>query len=207
MKKRIYFFMTLLIALTFGLLNISPVYAEENFGNEECISDDSWSTKAKTDYSIDESSGKFVTSGLTAEQYRAQSNVEPKFVFYDVSEDGKTITAYIDNYQTQIKVEEIKKIIEEAGITVTSTCDHVLKVSKTLDENVPNNNESNTNSGSEDINEGTGTDDAQNTVEKIESPNTASPASLLAVSVGAILVVGSVYVILNKNNKNSKSNN
>ena len=192
----------LMLTISFSFLLMNSVFAEDEtntsdneFGNEECITNDDWSSKAKTDYNIDEASGKFVTSGLTAEQYRAQSNVEPKFVFYEVSEDGKTLTAYVDNYESNIKVEEIKKIIEDAGITVTFTCDHVLKVSKTMNESsVEGNN--NENQGTEI----TGTDDTANTVEKIQSPNTASPASLLAVSLGAVLVVASVYVILNKKN-------
>ncbi len=192
----------LMLTISFSFLLMNSVFAEDEtntsdneFGNEECITNDDWSSKAKTDYNIDEASGKFVTSGLTAEQYRAQSNVEPKFVFYEVSEDGKTLTAYVDNYESNIKVEEIKKIIEDAGITVTFTCDHVLKVSKTMNESsVEGNN--NENQGTEI----TGTDDTTNTVEKIQSPNTASPASLLAVSLGAVLVVVSVYVILNKKN-------
>ena len=192
----------LMLTISFSFLLMNSVFAEDEtntsdneFGNEECITNDDWSSKAKTDYNIDEASGKFVTSGLTAEQYRAQSNVEPKFVFYEVSEDGKTLTAYVDNYESNIKVEEIKKIIEDAGITVTFTCDHVLKVSKTMNESSAEGN-NNENQGTEI----TGTDDTTNTVEKIQSPNTASPASLLAVSLGAVLVVASVYVILNKKN-------
>ena len=192
----------LMLTISFSFLLMNSVFAEDEtntsdneFGNEECITNDDWSSKAKTDYNIDEASGKFVTSGLTAEQYRAQSNVEPKFVFYEVSEDGKTLTAYVDNYESNIKVEEIKKIIEDAGITVTFTCDHVLKVSKTMNESSAEGN-NNENQGTEI----TGTDDTTNTVEKIQSPNTASPASLLAVSLGAVLVVVSVYVILNKKN-------
>ena len=202
MKRKIYYFMIFLIALSFGYLNISPVFAEESFANEECITDNTWTKTAKTDYRIDEENKMFITSGITAEQYIAQQNLEPKYIYYDVSEDGKTLTAYIDNYQGIIKTEELKKVIEDAGITVTATCDHVLKVSKTFEDDANNSNDQ---AITDDQNNSTGTDDL-NTIEKIESPNTASPASLLAVSLGAVLVVASVYVILNRNNKNTINN-
>lgn len=197
MKKKKYFFVVFLLTISFSFLYMNNVYALPAFNNPECISENDWSTRARSDYQIDSANGKFITSGLTAQELQASNNIEPKYVFYEASADGKTLTAYVNNYKTNIADENIKKILEEAGIPTTENCENILKVTKTMDDDVTNNqNESNTTSSDQNL----ATDEPVNEVSKIESPNTASPASLLAVSVGAVLVVVSVYVILNKKN-------
>lgn len=56
----------------------------------------------------------------------------------------------------------------------------------------------NTNSSNESESSNNDDEDSNKTVEKQMSPNTASPGSIVALSLGAILVIGATYVILSK---------
>ena len=194
----------------FGLAFMGSVkaYDEPAFGNEECVTDMSWLDKAKTDYQFDDQNGKFTTSGETVNEYRQPTGTkDAKFVFYDVSSDGKTLIAYVPSYSSTVGSDITNKYVSEAGISTEYTCTDVIKVTKTVtgeapsDPDEPNDPTACSDGYTYDEDAGKCVADSTPEVNKMESPNTASPASVAAIVVGVIMVLGAVYLFLKKNNK------
>ena len=203
MNKKILIFIFFALIGAFCMLMIGPVkaYEETEFEGSECLTEDTWLNTSKTDYKLDQTTGKYVISGSTASEYKqAQTETQPKYVFYEVSADGKTLTAYVPNYNSVIKVDYIKNILDSSGIGTEADCADTLKVIKTISGNGPS-EDSNNNDESGSLDNNTASDDTSNTVEKTLAPNTASPASIAAIVVGIAMVLVAAYVLLKKNNK------
>ena len=132
-----------------------------------------------------------------------------------VSPDGKILGSFVPNYSKVMDDEAIKTEIFNKGIVTTATCNGTYAMLKTVVGNPPtsesiieaitaasdvNGQQTNTN---DDVNTDTSTDDPNEegsdaTVEKLESPNTASPMTWAAVIVSLILVGVAVYSYLSK---------
>ena len=195
----IFTFVGLFSFMFMGVVNAE--YAEGEFGNESCSSDMAFLNTAKTDYSFDKTSGQFTTSGKTVQEYREASTAQDiKVAFYEVSSDGKTLTAYVPSYTSTVSSEFTKGILEGLGISSSYKCDEVIKVTKTVSggeatepTECPDGYVYNTSSGQ--------CEESKNgVVEKLESPNTASPLSIVATAIGCLLVVLAVYFYLKNSN-------
>lgn len=207
-----------------GILNfmiISPVmaYEEPDWEGEECLTTDNWLSSAKVEKDFDPSTGKFTTSGMTAQEYRSKQNVEMTIVFYEASSDGKTLTAYVPSYKGNASDEDASAKLEEAGIDTGYSCETTLKITKTVSDDNPDNPDnpddpSNPGGGGgsdldQDCPYGYTWDsglescvaDNNKKTETRNTGNTASPASIAATAIGAGLVVLAAYIFLNKNNK------
>ena len=186
--------------------SVDAAYSEGTFGNEECITDTAFLSTAKTDYSFDSTTGKFVISGKTVQEYRETTTTQDvKIAFYEVSADGATLYAYVPSYSSAVSSDFTKELLVSLGISTEYTCDNVIKVSKTSVEGEGQTVPGTTTNCSEgyiyDETSKTCIEEGKQDIEKIESPNTASPASIAAVTVGLILVGVAVYLYLNKSNK------
>ena len=193
---------------SFMFMGTAYAYSEGTFGNEECTTDMAFLNAAKTEYSFDSATGQFSVSGKTAQEYRNTSTAQDiKLVFYEVSSDAKTLYAYVPSYTSSVGSEYTKKIIEDLGISSGYKCDEVIKVKKTAVEGEGQETPDVTKCPDGyvyDNNASKCVEDPNGVVEKMESPNTASPASIAAVSIGCLLVVLSVYLYKPKEVKTSK---
>lgn len=208
LKLFIVFVFTGLFCFMFlGTVNAS--YTEAAFENEECISDMTFLNTAKSDYSFDATTGLFTVSGKTAQEYRTSSTTQDiKLTFYEVSSDGKTLTAYVPSYSSAISSDYTKSLLEEQGISSEYKCDNIIKVVKTSTSDgnaTPTPTQTCDEGYIYDSTTGECVENSNTSVDKMESPNTASPASIAAVAAGCLLVFLAVYFYLKKSN-NKKIN-
>lgn len=208
-KLFIVFMFVGLFALAF--MGNVKAYDEPAFENEQCVTEMGWLDTAKTEYQFNEENGTFTVSGETANEHRRASTTGINVVFYEVSSDGKTLTAYVPSYSSTVGSEIAKEYVAEAGISTDYTCDNVIKITKTVTGETPATPADPVDPTEEptecqdgytyDESAGKCVADSLKEVNKIESPNTASPASIAAIVVGVIMVLGAVYLFLKKNDK------
>ena len=197
-KFLIFTFIALIGVFNLFLINTVKAYEENAFTGEECLTEDSWLSTAKTEYQLNQTTGKYELSGMTASEYKQSTGTEQavSYVFYGVSEDGKTLTAYVPSYNSGMKTDFVRNMVNNAGVITTADCAGTLKVTKTVVGDSSSSGTEGTNQPSDG-----GTVDKNDTVEKVSAPNTASPASIAAVVIGIGMVALAAYILLKKNNK------
>lgn len=186
----------LVVLVSIFFIGTVKAYDESSFADAQCIDTYDWINTAKTDYSLNQETGKFEVSGVTTKEYQNSSANELKLVFYEASADGKKLYAYVPSYAAGMASDITKKLISDAGIATTENCEKVLKVSKTITGEGQSSDDSQTNT-----NPGTDSSLDQNEVEKLESPNAASATSIVAIVVGVCMVLVAGYILLKKNNR------
>ncbi len=108
------------------LPNCPARYEENPFTDEECLDADdlSWQQGTKTGYRLNAETGEFE---LTGQDYSAVPNNN---VYYGVSNDKKSLYAYVPNYSQ--KIQTMRDTINGLGILTTATCGSTLRVTKTV---------------------------------------------------------------------------
>lgn len=208
MKKVVikYMFFAIIFSMGFSFINVYA-YEENAFTDETCITNTDWTSTSKTEYKLNQETGKFELLGSTYEQASTE-NENASFIFYGVSNDGKTLYAYVPNYKNNIADNApTKDIIGNAGIILTKDCNEneTLLVSKTVIGNDPeensgsetisgdNNNQSSNNAINSDIN------DAK-TIITTNNPKTGIVDYFIYTT--PIFIIAGIALVLNKN-KNS----
>ena len=168
--------------------NVFADFKENAFTDEECLVSNDWQKDVRTSYKVNQTSQRFE---LTGDTYLNGLN---KNVFYDVSDDGYVLMAYVPKYNETISNGNIKDDLYNAGIITTYDCDYTLVVKKTL----------------------IGDKTLKTEVKSISVPDTSSLVNITLVVLGVSFVLISLYFILLKigviknpviKNKNSKEVN
>ena len=168
--------------------NVFADFKENAFTDEECLVSNDWQKDVRTSYKVNQTSQRFELSGDT------YLNGLNKNVFYDVSDDGYVLMAYVPKYNETISNGNIKDDLYNAGIITTYDCDYTLVVKKTL----------------------IGDKTLKTEVKSISVPDTSSLVNITLVVLGVSFVLISLYFILLKigviknpviKNKNSKEVN
>lgn len=221
MKKMLLIFVvSFSLVLPFAFIQNVKAYAENSFLNETCITDTTWNENAMTEYKLNNETGTYEVSGETYETYITSEKTD-KHIFYLPSNDGKLLYAFIPNYSTVTSTDEGKNEIVNVGINASVTCADTLMVNKTVVGNPADSdsymnfggtNNSEYDESSSEMEQGnseptTEAENAQtnpneigneNTVTKIQSPNTASPMKITAIVLSALLVSIAVYSFIKK---------
>ncbi len=212
------------------LPNCPPRYEENPFTDEDCLDadDNSWRESTKGGYRLNTETGEFeLVDTMTAQSTNIAS------VHYGLSNDKKTLYAYVPNYSQQ--VQSAKDSLNQLGIITTSTCDATLRVEKTavgMESEVPappvppkpqepctvvdgkyydkNGEEVDRETYERECSaaptttttrqSGPVTPTTRNPGEDqiIDTPNTASTASVVSIALGTVAIAGGGYALMRK---------
>ena len=188
-------------------------YEENAFTDGKCINTDAWKELAMTGYTLNTTNGVYQLSG---EKY-SEANATTNHIFYVTSSDGKLVGAFVPNYNALKADSAIQTELFNKGIVTTQNCNGTYVMVKTVvgnpptedsvvagietdadtdedGDDTPASNEEQTTDSENDPNE----QGVDKTVEKLESPNTASPMAITAIVISVILVGVAVYSYLLK---------
>ncbi len=105
MKKEFLFMFVITCSFMFSLMFLQNVdaaaYAETAFVNESCITSETWTENAMTEYKFNEETGVYETSGESYTAY-SEAGKTDKHIFYLASTDGKLLYAFVPNYGTLV---------------------------------------------------------------------------------------------------------
>lgn len=194
-------------------------YEENSFTNEECITETEWQANAKTGYTLNKETGLFELTGDTYQEYVAKGTND-KHVFFEVSDNGKVLTAYVPYYSKLDEVEAIKKALEDNKIILTSSCENTLTVKKAViggeyseetkkeigeeiadPEPTPEQNTTTTTPTQENTTQQPATTTPAQTptqMQTIDTPDTASTISIIAIIFGVAAIGGGGYAIYSR---------
>ena len=215
--RNLYFYLTICITIVFCtcfIVNVNA-YEENAFTDGICITSTDWQKKATVGYILD-STGVYKSAEKTYEQYKSAEDGS-ELVFYMPSDDGKLLYSFVPNYSSVVGNETTRTEIFNKGIVTTADCDGTFVSLKTVIGNAPsedsymNFNESNNNQNNNQNNNNENTNNNNNNnnldnpgVQKLTSPNTASPMAVSIIVASLILIVSAIYCLnltLKKNKK------
>lgn len=181
----------------------AATYEENAFTDGVCVKTDAWQATAKTGYTLNTTTGLYE---LTGDAYN-ETNAATTHIYYMISPDGKVLGAFVPKYSTLIADTTTQTELFNKGIVTTATCDGTYVMLKTVVGNPPTeesviagieeavNNDSDDKTSTEDDTTTTNPNEegSENSVEKMASPNTASPMATAAVFAGVVLISVAVY--------------
>lgn len=204
---------SLAVVVNFGFINNVKAYEENSFTEGQCITDNSYLTSSTTEYSLSEETGTYSLSGQTYSDYKS-SGESGIYMFYIVSNDAKVLYGLVPNYNSTMANENAKSELFDSGIVTTDDCNGIYVMNKTVVGNTPsdssyinfgnssNNNNSNNNNSNNRSNSNTNQSKLDESVDKLNSANTASPMVWSVILVSLVLISIGVYSLYKKAKNN-----